>query len=482
MRAPAIIFPALLALASHCAVLPALGAQPAPRPNLLYILLDDVRWDEFSATGHPYVRTPHFDRIAREGALFREAFATTPLCSPSRATILTGHYAHTHGIIDNTDRSPRSHQLVTFPRLLRDAGYFSGFIGKWHMGNDDTRRPGFDYWCGLEGQGYYFDPDVNENGVRKKIPGYTTDVFTQLAIRFLGEKRDKPFVLFLAHKAVHPNVFQNADGSVRGNRQGSADYTPAARHKDFYAGVKVPRRPNATGYGAGKPALFRPLPGVEPLGPNSGTDDDTILRRQRQLASADEGLGEILRALERTGQLDRTAIVVTSDHGFFYGEHGLERERRLAYEETIRIPLFIRYPPLIRAGTEIRAPALTVDHAPTLLALGGVPAPTGLHGRSLVPLLSGAAAPADWPRAFLVEYYSDTVMPRIVKMGYKAVRTDRWKYIRYTELTGMDELYDLATDPYELRNVIADPAAANALAAMKRELDAQLRRTAPVTY
>jgi arylsulfatase A-like enzyme len=457
-------------------------AQPPPaRPNLIYILLDDVRWDEFGAVGHPWAKTPNFDRIAKEGATFRNAFSATPLCSPSRGTILTGQYAHTHGIIDNVERGPRSHQLVTFPRLLHDAGYTAAFIGKWHMGVDDTARPGFDYWCALQGQGYYFDPEVNENGVRRKIAGYTTDVFTDLAVKFITQKHEKPYILFLAHKAVHPNVFQNPDGSVLGGRHGADDYTPAERHKDLYTGVKIQRRPNAKSYGEGKPALLRKFPGVEPLGPTTGTDDATIIRRQRLLAAADEGMGELFRALERTGQLDSTVIVVTSDHGMFYGEHGLERERRLAYEESIRIPLFVRYPPLIKSGTEIVANALTIDHGPTLLDLGGVTTPATMHGRSLVPLFkSGSRIPNGWPRSFLIEYYSDTVFPRLVKMGYKAVRTDRWKYIRYTELEGMDELYDLAADPYEMRNVIASEPAA--LAAMQRELDAALRRTPPVTY
>jgi len=352
------------------------------------------------------------------------------------------------------------------------------------MGVDDTPRPGFDYWFGLQGQGYYFDPDVNENGQRRKITGYTTDVFAAQAVKFIREKRDRPLVLFLAHKAVHPNLFQNPDGSVKGGiRRGADDFTPAERHKTLYPGTKIPRRPNAAHYGEGKLALQRKLPGVDPLGPKTGTDDATILNRHRLLASADEGMGEIFRALEQTGQLDRTVIVVTSDHGYFYGEHGLDRERRLAYEESIRIPLFVRYPPRIKAGTEVRTSAITVDHGPTLLELGGARIPASMHGRSLVPLFrEGVRVPADWPKSFLIEYYSDTVMPRVVKMGYKAVRTDKWKYIQYTELKGMDELYDLENDPYEIHNVIGEARGASGLAAMRQELQALLRRTAPVTY
>jgi arylsulfatase A-like enzyme len=467
---------ALPAALTHAQALrPAEGAQSA-RPNVVFVLLDDVRWDDLGAMGHPWVKTPNFDRVAREGALFRNAFAATPLCSPSRASILTGQYAHTHGIIDNVDRSQRSHQLVTFPRILHDAGYATAFVGKWHMGIDDSQRPGFDYWFSMQGQGYYFDPEVNENGRRFKAKGYTTDIFTERAVAFLQQDRDKPFLLFLAHKAVHPNVFQNADGSVRGDIGGAENFTPAERHKDLYTDQEIPRRPNTKSYGEGKPALLRKISGVEPLGPKTGTDDTTIRNRLRMLAAADEGLGEIIRTLERRGQLDNTVIVVTSDHGYFYGEHGLDRERRLAYEESIRVPLFIRYPRLIKPGTEINAFTINTDHAPTMLELAGVNVPADMHGRSLAALLKDPQhIPADWPKSLLFEYYSDTVMPRIVKMGYKAVRTEKWKFIQYADLQGMDELYDLEHDPYELTNLINQPRAATALANVKRELQALLK-------
>lgn len=466
-----------------CMAGPAADGFAADRPNIVFVLLDDVRWDDLGASGHPWVRTPHFDRIAREGVMFQNAFAATPLCSPNRASILTGQYAHTHGIIDNVDRSKLSHELMTFPRMLHDAGYESAYVGKWHMGVDDSPRPGFDYWYSLQGQGFYFDPDVNENGKRYKAKGYITDLFTEQSVRFLKKKRDKPFLLFLAHKAVHPNVFQNADSTVRGDLGGADKFTPAARHKDLYADRPIPRRPNALGpnLGAGKPALLRTIPGVEPLGPETRTDDATIRNRLRMLASADDGMGEILKALRETGQLDNTVVVVTSDHGYFYGEHGLDRERRLAYEETIRVPLFIRYPRLITPGSKVDQFTVSVDHAPTMLDLAGVKIPDNMHGRSLVPLLE-RKPPADWRKSILIEYYSDIVMPRLVKMGYKAVRTERWKYIHYVDLEGMDELYDLEKDPYEMRNIIDQPEAKEPLANMKQELARLLKETGPVKY
>ncbi len=454
-------------------------AAAPPRPNVVFVLMDDLRWDDIGLGGHPWIKTPNIDRIGREGIVFRGAFAATPLCSPNRASFLTGQYAHSHGIIDNTDRSPRSHQLVTFPRILHDHGYEAAYIGKWHMGIDDSPRPGFDYWLSLQGQGYYFDPDLNENGERLKVRGYTTDIFNERATRFIRRQRTRPFLLFLAHKAVHPNIFQNADGSVRPSPtgEGPAAFPPAARHRRLYAAEKLPRRPNYLKAPEGKPALLRGFPGVPPLSPATATEDEVIRNRLRMLASADEGVGALYHALEETGQLDRTVFVFTSDEGYFYGEHCLGEERRLAYEESIRVPLLIRYPALVQPGRTEDRMAVSVDLAPTLLELAGAPGSAGVEGRSLVPLLTGHAR--QWRNSILIEYFSDTVMKRIRQMGYQAVRTERWKYIQYTELKGMDELYDLKNDPYELRNLADDPAAAREKEALGAELARLLRPGAP---
>jgi N-acetylglucosamine-6-sulfatase len=443
-------------------------AKPAPRPNLVVILMDDLRWDDLGCMGHPFVETPHIDRIAREGALFKNAFATTPLCSPSRASFLTGLYPHAHGVTDNVDRSLLSHRLVTFPLLMQGAGYETGYVGKWHMGNDDTRRPGFDSWVSVKGQGEYIDPDLNEDGKTTKAPGYVTDIFNDRAVGFLKRSHTKPFLLYIAHKAVHPDLIQYADGRLSDPSAGV--FVPAERHRGRYAGHPVPRRPNVTDNLDGKPALRRPVDGLPPLGPATGTSDESIRNRLRILLAVDEGVGRIFEALEATGRLDDTLIVFTSDHGYFYGEHGLSVERRLAYEEAIRIPLLMRYPRLIKAGTTTDAMILSLDLAPTALELAGVPLPAGLHGRSLVGLFGGQTGS---PRtSFLIEYFSDTVFPRVRRMGYQAVRTDRWKYIHYTELDGMDELYDLDSDPFEIRNLVAEPSAR----ANRRKLEEELRR------
>jgi N-acetylglucosamine-6-sulfatase len=450
------------------------AAAPSARPNIVFILVDDLRWDDPGYAGHPFVKTPHIDRIAREGVAFANAFATTPLCSPSRATILTGLYAHSHGIIDNTDRSAATHRLVTFPLLLQQAGYETAFVGKWHMGNDDSPRPGFDFWACLKGQGSTVDATLNINGKVGKTSGYVTDVLTEQALGFVKRQHQKPFLLYLSHKALHPETIQRADGSL--SDPAASTFLPADRHQSLYRDEDVSRRPNALGPPEGKPALQRSLPGLPPLGPETGSSDKTILDRLRMLAAVDESTGAIMQALESAGELERTVIVVAGDHGYFYGEHGLSVERRLAYEESIRIPLAMRYPAIIKEqGARRDQTVLTLDLAPTLLELGGAAAPGKLPGRSLVPLLRH-----DGPElhdGFLIEYYTDTVFPRIKNMGYQAIRTRDWKYIHYLELPDADELYDLNRDPYEMRNLAAVPRAQTKLGEMKAELARQLRAT-----
>ncbi len=448
------------------------------RPNIVFVLIDDLRWDEVE---YPFVRLPNLQRIAREGVRFRNAFVTTPLCSPSRASFLTGQYAHKHGIRDNTDRSARSHELVTFPRLLREAGYQTAFVGKWHMGVDDTARPGLDHWVSVKGQGRYVDPEFNINGARVTRPGYFTDLLNEFAVDFLRQEHAKPFLLYVSHKSVHPDITQYADGSTAVNQPDT--FLPAERHKELYHGAPIPRRPNYGQPPRGKPALERKIGDLPALGPGTVTDDETIRKRLRMLASADEGLGQMMRVLEEQGRLENTVIIFTSDEGYFYGEHGLSEERRLAYEESARIPLYMRLPQSLRRG---RGPAsqpggvvdglaLSIDLAPTLLEIGGVPRILWgeVDGRSLLPVLRGQRT--GWRKSFLIEYFSDTVFPRVHRMGYQSVRTERWSYIHYTDLEHMDELYDLRTDPYQMRNLISDRASQGALKSLKEELGRLLR-------
>lgn len=446
------------------------AADTRVRPNIVVVLVDDLRWDDIGCAGHPFVRTPQIDRIAREGVRFRNAFCTTPLCSPVRACLLTGLHTHHHGILDNINRSEQSHRLKTFPQELQRSGYTTAYVGKWHMGNDDTARPGFDRWVGIKGQGTSFDPVLNVDGERVKFTGHTTDVLNRQAVDFIRGKHSKPFCLYVAHKALHPELTQRDDGSITDPK--AARFLPARRHAELYADVAIPRRLNVTDTLQGKPALLRKIEALPALSRATGTSDETVRDRLRMLAGVDDGVGLLLDALKANGKLDETVFVFTSDHGYWYGEHGLSVERRLAYEEALRIPLLIRFPPLIRPGSIVDEFALSIDLAPTLLELAGTTSRQRMDGHSLVPLLKGPAA--DWRSSFLVQYNTDTVFPRVRAMGYRAIRTKRWKFIRYLELDGMDELYDLQTDPYEMTNVVGLEDSREVVKRLNQELNALL--------
>jgi N-acetylglucosamine-6-sulfatase len=467
-----LLLAAMLGLAA-CSDRDTPAVEPRKRPNFVFVLVDDMRWDEVRAAGHPFVDTPNMDRLAREGAMFLNAFATTPLCSPSRACFLTGQYAHTNGIIDNTARP--SHQLPVFPKDLQGAGYVTGFFGKWHMGNDDSARPGFNHWVAMPGQGEAVDPHLNVDGERLRASGYVTDVLTDYVEKFLQRAGSQPFLVYLAHKAIHPNIVQRDDGSLVAVPGQPGGFVAAERHRGRYAGQTMPRRPNAFKPPLGKPALLRQIDKLPPLGRETATSDDEIRGRLEMLLAVDDSLGRIMTALEKRGALDDTVIVFTSDHGYFYGEHGLSEERRLAYEEALRIPFLVRYPPRVRAGTTPREITLSLDVAPTLLELAGLTPSAGIQGRSLVPVFDNTAR--DWRTSFLVEYFSDTVFPRIRNMGYSAVRTSRHKYIRYRELENMNELYDLESDPYEEQNLIGAPGARPLLERMQSELNRLMLET-----
>jgi arylsulfatase A-like enzyme len=398
------------------------------RPNIVFVLLDDVRYDD--VVGHP--------------------FTSAPLCSPSRAVFMSGQYPYRNGIIDNGERAEQSHEMVTFPRLLHDVGYRTGFFGKWHMGHeDDSPRPGFDRWVSFVGQGVYFDPDLNVDGRSTSASGYITDILTDEAVSFIQTSPEgQPFLAVLAHKAVHPEIFPDF---VR-------TFPPAPGDEQLYEGAELSRNPSWRAPMTGKPALARPV----------------IFDRLRMLSAVDRGIGRIIEALESRGVLDETLIVITSDQGFFYGEFGLAQERRLAYEPSIHIPLIMRYPALVRASSTPAALASNIDVAPTLLEVGGAEIPSDMDGTSLVPVLADPAATVR--EDLLVEYYTDQVFPRLQNMGYKALRSGRYKYIRYEDLDGMDELYDLDADPFELDNLLPDRAPPGVLQRLSSRLEAHLGR------
>ncbi|MEO8145128.1 MAG: sulfatase-like hydrolase/transferase [Betaproteobacteria bacterium] len=449
------------------------------KPNFLVILIDDLRYDEFGAGGHPYMKTPHIDRLAHEGALFERAFHTTSICSPNRASIMTGQYASRHGIIDNVARGAMSHRLPNYHVELQKLGYDTAHIGKWHMGNDGMPRPGYDYWVSYDGHGRIVNPKLCHDGKYVEHTGYITDIMNGLAVDYLEKRKPgKPFSLFFAHKAVHPDAEQQADGTVSFGKFGG--YIPAERHKSLYQGAIFPKTPNMLSYDEvvkQKPVWkeifkMRAEPKSRELldSIHAGTQEEIRLRA-RMMASVDEGVGMILETLEKTGELDNTCIVFLGDNGYFFGEHGLGPERRFAYEEGIRSPFLVRFPKLIKAGTRKKDLLICQDIAPTLIELaGGKPGPQ-IQGRSLLPLLS--KKPAKWRKAVLAEYWAEQAYPWLIGMTYKAIRTERYKLIHWVNRGKhgeLDELYDLDKDPYELKNLISSRAHAAIREKLHREL------------
>ena len=450
--------------------------RAASPPNIVVVLVDDMRWDEYGLGGHPYAETPHIDRLATDGVQFINAFHAVPLCSPNRASLLTGQYPSRHGIIDNVARDLASHRLQTFPQALQQSGYETAFIGKWHMGNDATPRPGFDYWSALPGQGRIIDPVLYENGRAAPVSGYVTDILTERALAFIDQARDRPFLVLLSHKAIHPDARQRDDGSV--DLDYGVTFIPAQRHMGRYADAVFPRPPSVPGRSAdiasaaSRSALeeraserITSVFGTAFLDPLTG--DETIRRRAEMLLAVDEGVGRIVALLEARGILDQTLILFTSDNGYFFGEHGFSIERRMPYDASIRMPLLIRYPPMIGAGTQTAGLASSIDIAPTLLDVAGARIGEHIQGRSLLPLLAGDSA--GWQDSVLIEFYTyENPMPWLVDMDYRAVRTRQYKYIHWLRFE--DELYDLIADPHEQRNLIGQPGMASVAADLRAEL------------
>jgi arylsulfatase A-like enzyme len=429
-----------------------LAAFQQQAPNTLFILVDDLRYDALGCLGHPWLKTPNIDRIAKEGTIFRNAFVTTPLCSPSRASFLSGRWMRSHGIRNNGDNAALSRQLVTFPALQQKAGYDTGYVGKLHMGDDATPRPGFNHWVSFKGQGVYDNPELNVNGKAAVREGFMTDLLNEHAINFLKQPRSKPFSLYFSHKAVH------------------GPFTPPERHRELYADAPIARPPNALDDLIGKPMLQREVPVDPKRNPGQvrgGPTNETIRNQLRLLQAVDEGVGEIFKVLEETKQLDDTLIIFTSDNGYFHGDHGLG-DKRAAYEESLRIPFLARYPRWFKAGSTSDALILNVDVAPTMMEIAGVKPPANVRGKSLVPLFTGNAPSVRTD--FYCEYVEEAGFPRIPT--WHAVRTERWKYIEYPGNPEWSELYDLKNDPHELKNLVAEPAAA----ADRKKLQARLVR------
>ena len=445
-----------------CATLTPASARAAERkPNFLFVYTDDQRWDamgvvqrEMGERGrYPWFTTPAMDRLAAEGVRFRNAFVTLSLCAPSRAAFLTGRYNHLNGVANN--HTPFPEASVTHATLLRAAGYTTGYVGKWHMGNQRGQRPGFDYSASFVGQGRYVDCPVELNGEATPTKGWIDDVSTDYAIAFMKQQRDHPFSLVVGFKACHGPT------------------TPPERAANRFADAKARRVPNL-----GLRAPFRDEADIA-AGKNAaaGAGDVPVnLNYFRCVSAADDCLGRLLAALDDLGLARDTVVIFTSDNGYYQGEHNLG-DKRSVYDESLRIPLLVRYPRAFPPGNVSDAMVLNVDLAPTLLDLAGLSVPAAMQGRSWQPILTGRGAAADWRPSFVAEYFQETGYANTPTMV--AVRTADAKLIKYAGHDDWTELFDLAADPYETKNLLRDPAHAALLVRMTAEFE---RSTQSVAY
>ena len=424
-----------------------------PRPNFVFLYTDDQRYDALSIVQreqgergrYPWFRTPHMDRIAAGGVRFRNAFVTLALCAPSRAAFLTGRYNHLNGVTNNYTPFPETN--VTYASLLRAAGYATAYVGKWHMGTQAGPRPGFTYSASYVGQGKYQDCPFEIDGRSTPTQGWVDDVATDFALEFLRrQSRGAPFALVLGFKAPHVPL------------------EPPPRARDRFTGEKwrtVPSMDTRAPY-RDPPAANAP--------PNR--DRPTPLNYFRCISAIDDNVGRIIDALDALGLAQNTVVVYTSDNGYLHGEHGLG-DKRAAYEESIRIPLLVRYPAKFPAGVTRDELILHLDVAPTFLELAGAGIPREMQGRSLVAL---AQAPPEaprpgWRRAFYYQYLLETQYPQTPTLA--AVRTESAKLVKYQDRPEWTELFDLRADPYELRNLATDPAHATLRASLEREFETQ---------
>jgi N-acetylglucosamine-6-sulfatase len=441
------------------------------RPNVLFILTDDQRWDAISLNPRSQIKTPNIDRLGKEGIYFRNAFCTTALCSPSRASILSGLYAHTHGVVNNFTEYPND--LPSFPRALQGSGYATGYIGKYHMGEEnDEKRPGFDYFVTHKGQGKYFDTEFNVDGDRRVIPGYYTHVVTDLAEKWIrgAAAGDKPFLLMLGHKAPHSFYFPE----------------PKYEHTFDNAKIEYPRtafeladKPKwfldrlDTWHGIYGP-LFEYRKQFPDRRPEAVKDFAAMTRGYwGTILSVDDSVGRLYNVLKELGELDNTLIVFTGDNGLLNGEHGMV-DKRTMHEPSIRLPVVARYPGLVSPDRPrvIDQQVLTIDYCPSILDICGVAQPKKVHGASWKRLVQGD--PAGWRTSWYYEYNYEKQFPYTPNV--RGVRTDRYKYIHYPHGDGgpdrhMAELYDIQNDPDETTNLISRPEHAETIDSLKRELN-----------
>jgi arylsulfatase A-like enzyme len=431
-----------------CALCGRLGAAET-RPNFLFILTDDQRWDALGVVQKeqgekgrfPWLKTSNLDKLAGDGVRFRNAFVVNALCAPSRASFLTGMYGHRNGIKNNSTPFPAGN--LTYASVLRSAGYTTGYIGKWHMDRQTGQRPGFDYSASFIGQGRYRDCPFEINGKPTETTGWVDDVSTDYAIRFLQENKDKPFVLTIGFKTCH------------------GPFSPPSRRERDYDGEKARPVPNLA-----VKAPYQQRPGPEDkVGETFAADGSPkLLDYMRCITAMDDNIGRIMAGLDQLGLTENTVVVFAGDNGYYLREHGLG-DKRTAYEESLRIPLLLRYPKLGLKGKLVDQMVLNIDLAPTLLDLAGVPVPKQMQGHSWRPLLEGKTTP--WRESFYYEYFRE---PGFASPAVQAFRTERAKLIQYPGHPEWMELFDLVSDSYEMKNLINDPARAE----LRRGLEGEL--------
>lgn len=462
-------------------------AAAATKPNILYIMTDDHAAHALSCYGSKINKTPNLDRIANQGLRFDRCFVVNSICAPSRAAILTGKYSHLNGVpVFNRFDGTQPHVA----KYLQNAGYHTGMIGKWHLGSTPT---GFDYWTVLPGQGAYHNPAFLTPSGRTNYVGYATDIITDLAIDFIKNRpKDQPFFLMFHHKAPH------------------RPWEPDAKHADLYEDVDIPEPETfndnyATRTDAAHEAsmtIARHLTHRDlKLKPPQGLEGQDLQRWYGQvptnltvtvkgqsrtltghaltqwkyqryikdylrcIASVDDNVGRMLDYLDASGLSQNTVVVYTSDQGFFLGDHGWY-DKRFMYEESLKMPLLIRWPGVIKPSTSQTAMALNIDFAPTFLEVAGIKTPPDIQGQSLLPILKGKT-PSNWRTGMYYRYYHDPGDHNT--RAHYGIRTATHKLIYFWKKDQW-ECFDLRTDPHELNNIYNHPAHAKVVASLKMEL------------
>lgn len=473
---PIALLAVVMALASMDSFVRA--AEAPVRPNILYIMSDDHAAHALSCYGSKINATPNLDRIASAGMRFTNCFVTDSLCGPSRAVLLTGKYNHLNGFRDNAPTTTFDGSQQTFPKLLQKAGYQTAIVGKWHLNSDPT---GFDFWSVLPGQGRYIDPVFITMGRKRIEKGYVTDIITDKTIDFLKTHDPaRPFCLMYHHKAPHRS------------------WQPDAKHAHLYDDVEIPTPPTFDDDYSHRTSAAReqemqidkylnrddlkedPPAGLEGEALKKWKYERFIKDYLRVIASMDDNIGRVLDYLDASGLSKNTIVIYTSDNGFFLGDHGWF-DKRFMYEQSLRVPLLVRWPGRVKGGVVSDAIVSNIDFAETILDAAGVTSPPDMQGHSLIPVLDNeGVAPSDWRKAFYYHYYEfpepHHVQPHI------GVRNDRYKLIEFYG-KGEWELFDLQKDPHELNSVYDDPAYGQVVRQMTGELNrlrAELHDTDPL--